>query len=168
MVLLCVQTEKLAYRGHRVGEDVVPQRPVARNLTAKVGMVRVPVVYMVAVVAGDDAEAFVQLAEMWLAPARRVPALALGQFEGASREGQCGVLGLVHDGRWSRLRLGELVELARRQRLVHTPLRGLRTAEVRVSEEKGPDVNLASHLLLDAFRSAFDVPARWLDAVSLS
>jgi hypothetical protein len=52
MVLLCVQTEKLIYRGHRVGDHVVPQRPVAWNLTAKVRVVRVPVVYMVAYVAG--------------------------------------------------------------------------------------------------------------------
>jgi hypothetical protein len=64
MVLLCVQTEKLVYRGHRVGDHVVPQRPVARNLTAKVRVVRVPVVYMVAHVAGDETEPFVQLAEM--------------------------------------------------------------------------------------------------------
>ena len=55
------------------------------------------------------------------------------------------------------IHFGEFVEHAKRQRLVHTPLRGQRTAEVWVPEEKGSDVNLASHLLLDAFRGAFDV-----------
>jgi hypothetical protein len=34
---------------------------------------------------------------------------------------------------------------------------GPKTAEVWVPEEKGSDVNLASHLLLDAFREEFDV-----------
>ena len=41
--------------------------------------------------------------------------------------------------------------------LVHTPAGGPRTVEVWVPEEKGSDVNLASHLLLDAVRGAFDV-----------
>jgi len=104
MVLLCVQTEKLIYRSHRVGDNVVPQRPVARNLTAKVGVVRVPVVYMVADVAGDETEAFVQLAEMSLAPARLVLAHSLQQLEGASRERRSSIPGLVHDGRRPRLR----------------------------------------------------------------
>lgn len=52
---------------------------------------------------------------------------------------------------------GEFVEHAKRQWLVHPPVGGPRTAEVWVPEEKGSDVNLASHLLLDAFRGAFDV-----------
>jgi len=52
MVLLCVQTEKLVYRSHRIGDHVVPQRPVTRDLTAEPRVVRVPVVYMVADVAG--------------------------------------------------------------------------------------------------------------------
>lgn len=55
------------------------------------------------------------------------------------------------------IHLGEFVEHAKRQRLVHPPSGGARTAEVWVPEEKGSDVNLASHLLLDAFRGAFDV-----------
>jgi hypothetical protein len=104
MVLLCVQTEKLVNRSHRVGDDVVPQRPVARDLTAKIRVVRVPVVYMFADVAGDESEAFVKLAEMRLAPTRLVPAHALEQLEGASRKGHSSVLGLVHDGRRPRLR----------------------------------------------------------------
>jgi len=41
--------------------------------------------------------------------------------------------------------------------LVHAPLGGQRSAEVWVPEEKGSDVDLASRLLLDAFRGAFDV-----------
>lgn len=52
MVLLCVQTEKLVYRSHRIGHHVVPQRPVTRDLTAEPRVVRAPVVYMVADVAG--------------------------------------------------------------------------------------------------------------------
>ena len=55
------------------------------------------------------------------------------------------------------IHFGEFVEHAKRQRLVHTPVGAPRTAEVWVPEEKGSDVNLASHLLLDAFRGAFDV-----------
>ena len=55
------------------------------------------------------------------------------------------------------IHFGEFVEHAKRQRLVHAPLGGQRSAEVWVPEEKGSDVNLASHLLLDAFRGAFDV-----------
>jgi hypothetical protein len=106
MVLLCVQTEKLVYRSHRIGDHVVPQRPVTRDLTAEPKVVRVPVVYMVADVASDETEAFVQLAEMRLAPTRLVAAHALEQLEGASREGQRSVLGLVHDGRRPRLRPG--------------------------------------------------------------
>jgi hypothetical protein len=52
MVLLCVQTEKLVYRSHRIDDHAVPQRPVTRDLTAEPRMVRVPAVYMVADVAG--------------------------------------------------------------------------------------------------------------------
>ena len=55
------------------------------------------------------------------------------------------------------IHFGEFVEHAKRQRLVRAPAGGPRTAEVWVPEEKGSDVNLASHLLLDAFRGAFDV-----------
>jgi hypothetical protein len=52
---------------------------------------------------------------------------------------------------------GEFVEHAKRQRLVQTRVGEPRTAVVWVPEEKGSDVNLASHLLLDAFRDAFEV-----------
>lgn len=44
-----------------------------------------------------------------------------------------------------------------RMTLVHPPLGGARTAEVWKTEEKGSDVNLASYLLLDAFRTDCDV-----------
>ena len=55
------------------------------------------------------------------------------------------------------IHFGEFVEHAKWQRLVHAPVTGPRIAEVWVPEEKGSDVNLASHLLLDAFHGAFDV-----------
>jgi hypothetical protein len=55
------------------------------------------------------------------------------------------------------IHFGEFVEHAKRHWLVHAPVGGPRTAEVWVPEEKGSNVNLASHLLLDAFRGAFDV-----------
>jgi hypothetical protein len=44
-----------------------------------------------------------------------------------------------------------------RMTLVHPPRSGPRTAEVWKTEEKGSDVNLASYLLLDAFRHDCDV-----------
>jgi uncharacterized LabA/DUF88 family protein len=44
-----------------------------------------------------------------------------------------------------------------RMPLANPPRRGPRTAEVVKTEEKGSDVNLASHLLLDAFRGDCDV-----------
>ncbi|MHB1568659.1 MAG: NYN domain-containing protein [Solirubrobacteraceae bacterium] len=44
-----------------------------------------------------------------------------------------------------------------RMTLVHPPRRGPKTAEVWKTEEKGSDVNLASYLLLDAFRSDCEV-----------
>ncbi len=52
---------------------------------------------------------------------------------------------------------GEFVEHSKRLRLVSAPPGGPRTAEVWVPEEKGSDVNLAAHLMLDAFRDACDV-----------
>jgi len=55
------------------------------------------------------------------------------------------------------IHFGEFVEHAKRSWLVHPRVGGPRTAGVWVPEEKGSDVNLASHLLLDAFRGAFDV-----------
>jgi hypothetical protein len=44
-----------------------------------------------------------------------------------------------------------------RMTLVHPPKAGPRTAEVWKTEEKGSDVNLASYLLLDAFRGDCEV-----------
>ncbi len=44
-----------------------------------------------------------------------------------------------------------------RMTLVHPPRGGPRTAEVWKTEEKGSDVNLASYLLLDAFRGDCEV-----------
>jgi len=44
-----------------------------------------------------------------------------------------------------------------RMALAVPPRRGPRTVEVVKTEEKGSDVNLASHLLLDAFKRACDV-----------
>ncbi|CAN5738210.1 hypothetical protein BH23ACT5_BH23ACT5_11150 [soil metagenome] len=44
-----------------------------------------------------------------------------------------------------------------RMRLAQPPRRGSRTVEVVKTEEKGSDVNLASHLLLDAFQEISDV-----------
>jgi len=44
-----------------------------------------------------------------------------------------------------------------RMPLVNPPKRGPKTAEVLKTEEKGSDVNLASHLLLDAFLNDCDV-----------
>ncbi len=44
-----------------------------------------------------------------------------------------------------------------RMPLVNPSQRGPKTAEVLITEEKGSDVNLASHLLLDAFLSDCDV-----------
>ena len=55
------------------------------------------------------------------------------------------------------MHFGSFVENRKRQRLVCPPSRGSKTAEVWVPEEKGSDVNLASHLLLDAFRDTFEV-----------
>ncbi len=43
--------------------------------------------------------------------------------------------------------------------LKKTPYRWLHLAEVVVTEEKGTDVNLAAHLVYDAFSDAFDVAA---------
>jgi uncharacterized LabA/DUF88 family protein len=43
-----------------------------------------------------------------------------------------------------------------RMRLAQPPARGPKTAEVIKTEEKGSDVNLATHLLLDAFRQRGD------------
>jgi hypothetical protein len=41
-------------------------------------------------------------------------------------------------------------------RLVNPPSQGPRTAQVIKTEEKGSDVNLASHLLSDGYRGVYD------------
>lgn len=43
------------------------------------------------------------------------------------------------------------------RRLVKTPKRGSPSRQVWVTEEKGSDVNLASHLLIDGFRARYDL-----------
>jgi uncharacterized LabA/DUF88 family protein len=53
--------------------------------------------------------------------------------------------------------LGQFRTRSARMRLVRPPEGGPTVVEVLKTEEKGSDVNLATHLLLDAFRSAFDV-----------
>jgi uncharacterized LabA/DUF88 family protein len=53
--------------------------------------------------------------------------------------------------------LGTFRTRSARMTLVHPPGAGPRTAEVWKTEEKGSDVNLASYLLLDAFRKDCDV-----------
>jgi hypothetical protein len=53
--------------------------------------------------------------------------------------------------------LGTFRTLPVRMTLVHPPRRGPKTAEVWKTEEKGSDVNLASYLLLDAFRKDCEV-----------
>jgi len=67
-------------------------------------VVWVTVVYMVAYVASDETEAFVELAEMRLAPARPVATHALEQLDGASREGCICTPGIVHDDQRPGLR----------------------------------------------------------------
>jgi NYN domain len=49
--------------------------------------------------------------------------------------------------------LGHYLSHPVRMPLAHPPSRGPQTVEVIKTEEKGSDVNLASYLLLDAFRS---------------
>ena len=57
------------------------------------------------------------------------------------------------------IHLGFFMAKKTRMRLV-TPLSdGTKTVEVHKTEEKGSDVNLASYLLLDGFRDAYDVAA---------
>jgi len=52
---------------------------------------------------------------------------------------------------------GQFVEHAKLQWLVDAPLRGPKKALVWVPEEKGSDVNLASHLLVDGFTGQYEV-----------
>jgi uncharacterized LabA/DUF88 family protein len=55
------------------------------------------------------------------------------------------------------IHFGHYLESKVRMRLAAPPPSGPNTVEVIKTEEKGSDVNIASHLLLDAFRSRFDV-----------
>lgn len=52
---------------------------------------------------------------------------------------------------------GYYLQKTSRLPLANPPATGNRFAEVIISEEKGSDVNIAAHLLLDAFRDRFDV-----------
>jgi hypothetical protein len=52
---------------------------------------------------------------------------------------------------------GQFVEHAKLQWLVDAPLRGPKKALVWVPEERGSDVNLASHLLVDGFTGQYEV-----------
>jgi NYN domain len=52
--------------------------------------------------------------------------------------------------------LGHFLTSHVRMRLVHPPPHGPRTAEVIKTEEKGSDVNLASHLLSDGYRGFYE------------
>jgi len=56
-----------------------------------------------------------------------------------------------------QIHYGHFLTHAVRMPLANPPRRGPRTAEVMRTEEKGSDVNLASHLLLDAFQNTCDV-----------
>ena len=52
---------------------------------------------------------------------------------------------------------GHFITREAMRRLVNPPNRGPKYAEVWVTEEKGSDVNLASHLLVDGFRARYDL-----------
>jgi len=54
------------------------------------------------------------------------------------------------------IHLGHYVSHNVRMPLAHPPKRGARTVEVIKTEEKGSDVNLATYLLLDAFKRVCD------------
>lgn len=56
-----------------------------------------------------------------------------------------------------QIHYGHFLTHAVRLPLANPPKRGPHTAEVMRTEEKGSDVNLASHLLLDAFHKTCDV-----------
>jgi uncharacterized LabA/DUF88 family protein len=51
---------------------------------------------------------------------------------------------------------GHYLSHPKRMPLAHPPVIGARTVEVIFTEEKGSDVNLASHLLFDAFKNQYD------------
>lgn len=52
---------------------------------------------------------------------------------------------------------GHFITRPAMRRLVSPPRQGPRYAEVWTTEEKGSDVNLASHLLVDGFRARYDL-----------
>lgn len=52
---------------------------------------------------------------------------------------------------------GSFLSTTIRMPLAHPPVQGPRTVEVIKTEEKGSDVNIASHLIHDAHRRRFDV-----------
>jgi len=53
--------------------------------------------------------------------------------------------------------LGHFLSHIRRMLLAYPPSVGSQYAEVLYTEEKGSDVNLATHLLVDAFRGRYEV-----------
>ena len=55
------------------------------------------------------------------------------------------------------LHFGRFLSKPVRMPLVNPPAKGAKTVEVLRTEEKGSDVNLATHLLLDAFDGDFEV-----------
>ena len=55
-----------------------------------------------------------------------------------------------------KIHYGLFVERPARMHLVNPPAKGPRTVEVLKTEEKGTDVNIATYLLLDAFRGRCD------------
>lgn len=52
---------------------------------------------------------------------------------------------------------GHFITRPAMRKLVNPPRRGPRYVEVWTTEEKGSDVNLASHLLVDGFRARYDL-----------
>ena len=75
----------------------------------------------------------------------------------AQRARQVTYLGALHTLPRLSMHFGEFVEHAKRLLLVEPPRGGPSFARVWVPEEKGSDVNLASHLLVDGFLGAYDV-----------
>ena len=55
------------------------------------------------------------------------------------------------------LHYGHLLAKTKRRPLAHQPSGGLRIVEVLDTEEKGSDVNLASHLLMDGFEEDYEM-----------
>lgn len=63
---------------------------------------------------------------------------------------------------------GHFLSIPAWMHLVHPPPKGPSKVEVIKTEEKGSDVNLATHLIVDAFDRAFDVAVVVLDDSDLS